>query len=383
MEQAGTVVRQQALTPIMDFGQAKARYKAMVDFATDIMRDGVDYGKVPGVAKPSLMKPGAEKLTAFFGLSPRFILEQSIEDWTGAEHGGEPLFYYRYRCILTRDGITHGEGEGSANSWETKYRYRWVSESDVPSGVDTKRLQSRQSSAFEYEFALKRRETSGRYGKPQGYWDHFEAEISANRARKVEKEVNGRPAVGWEIASVVYRIPNAEICDQINTLQKMAQKRALIAATLIACNASEYFTQDLEDLHSSMASLGDEPYSPITEQSADANKTQPTTEAKTQSKEDPKGKAQPAAQGSQGDRMASMHRELDALAKRVAALGPEAAELIDNMLSEAGASGEDENPFAWVKNVTLGKALYKRMSEAGTRISAQKKTVDAKAEVVS
>jgi hypothetical protein len=44
------------------------------------------------------------------------------------------------------------------------------------------------------------------------------------------------------------RIINPDIADQVNTLQKMAQKRALIAATLIGVNASEYFTQDLDDL---------------------------------------------------------------------------------------------------------------------------------------
>ena len=35
------------------------------------------------------------------------------------------------------------------------------------------------------------------------------------------------------------------IFDIINTLQKMAQKRALVGATLLATGASEYFTQDL------------------------------------------------------------------------------------------------------------------------------------------
>jgi hypothetical protein len=30
----------------------------------------------------------------------------------------------------------------------------------------------------------------------------------------------------------------------VNTIQKMAQKRALVAATLLAVNASEFFTQD-------------------------------------------------------------------------------------------------------------------------------------------
>jgi hypothetical protein len=33
----------------------------------------------------------------------------------------------------------------------------------------------------------------------------------------------------------------------VNTILKMAQKRALIAATLIATGASDYFTQDMED----------------------------------------------------------------------------------------------------------------------------------------
>lgn len=35
------------------------------------------------------------------------------------------------------------------------------------------------------------------------------------------------------------------VCDILNTLQKMAQKRALIGATILATGASEYFTQDV------------------------------------------------------------------------------------------------------------------------------------------
>ena len=34
---------------------------------------------------------------------------------------------------------------------------------------------------------------------------------------------------------------------KVETVQKMGQKRALIAATLIAVNASEFYTQDMED----------------------------------------------------------------------------------------------------------------------------------------
>ena len=46
----------------------------------------------------------------------------------------------------------------------------------------------------------------------------------------------------------VGRIVNDNPADQVNTIDKMAQKRALVAATLIAVNASEFFTQDLEDM---------------------------------------------------------------------------------------------------------------------------------------
>ncbi|GMV67546.1 MAG: hypothetical protein AMXMBFR75_33360 [Candidatus Hinthialibacteria bacterium] len=34
----------------------------------------------------------------------------------------------------------------------------------------------------------------------------------------------------------------------INTVMKQSQKRAFVGAVLLACNASEYFTQDMEDL---------------------------------------------------------------------------------------------------------------------------------------
>jgi hypothetical protein len=47
----------------------------------------------------------------------------------------------------------------------------------------------------------------------------------------------------------VYVVPNSEPYDLVNTLQKMAQKRALVAAVLITTNASEFYTQDIEDMN--------------------------------------------------------------------------------------------------------------------------------------
>jgi hypothetical protein len=47
----------------------------------------------------------------------------------------------------------------------------------------------------------------------------------------------------------VGRVFNPDIADQVNTIQKMSQKRSLVAVTLLAVNASEFFTQDVEDFN--------------------------------------------------------------------------------------------------------------------------------------
>jgi hypothetical protein len=58
--------------------------------------------------------------------------------------------------------------------------------------------------------------------------------------------------------TTLYRIPNPDVADLVNTIQKMAQKRALVAATLIATSASEFFTQDVEDTSGDSFGITDE-----------------------------------------------------------------------------------------------------------------------------
>jgi hypothetical protein len=101
----------------------------------------------------------------------------------------------------------------------------------------------------EFDFAIERAETTGAYGKPAEHWQKFREAIRAGTARSVEKPTRRGNAVAWEIDldSALYRIPNPDVADVVNTIQKMAQKRALVAATLIATSASEFFTQDVED----------------------------------------------------------------------------------------------------------------------------------------
>lgn len=89
--------------------------------------------------------PRAEKLCNFLGLEPEFPRIVEDIDWTRAQHGGEVFGYARYRCRLLREGRVVGVGEGSCNSWEAKYRYRWVADEQIPEQIDPSLLRKRGS----------------------------------------------------------------------------------------------------------------------------------------------------------------------------------------------------------------------------------------------
>ena len=208
-----------AIMPVMDIDMAVFRRQALIDFTRKLMVDGRDYGKIPGAGdKPTLLKPGAEKLCSLFGLAPVFEVAGQEMDWTGANYGGEPFFYIQYRCRLLRHGEIVGEGIGSCNSWEKKYRYRMGERVCPNCGKPT---------------IIKGRDEYG------GGWICF-----AKKGGCGAKFKDGDKAIeGQEVGQV----KNADPADIVNTIDKMAQKRSLIAATLIAVNASEFYTQDVED----------------------------------------------------------------------------------------------------------------------------------------
>lgn len=208
-----------AIMPVMDMQAAHHRREAIVEFVKGIMDEGTDYGIIPGTDKPALFKPGAEKLTTFFGLSPVFdVLEKKL-DWTGDQHGGEPLFYFQYRCSLHRGEILAGQGVGSCNSWEKKYRFRTASPICPNCGQET---------------VIKGKEEYG------GGWLCWQKKGGCGA-----KWPDGAEEIEGQERGIV---KNDNPQDLVNTIDKMAQKRSLIAATLIAVNASEFFTQDLEDM---------------------------------------------------------------------------------------------------------------------------------------
>jgi hypothetical protein len=250
MDQDNAIVVQESsfLAPAATLAQLKAAYQIKKDFMTMALVETVDYGKIPGANKPALFKAGAEKAVSLFGLAVEFEDIEKVEDFTGKDHDGEAFIYYRIKCKLSRNGKLVGSADGSCNSWEKKYRFRWVPEDQIPADVDKAKLKTEGGKIFEFDFAIDKAETSGKYGKPQAYWDNFKAQIQSGAATKTSKKVrSGREMSGWEINGTVYALPNQEVADSANTILKMAQKRALVAAVLITTGLSDYFTQDIED----------------------------------------------------------------------------------------------------------------------------------------
>lgn len=285
------MTNQLAVMPTMELREAIDRRNQLVKFTQEIMVEGIDYGKVPGTEKNTLLLPGAEKLCSFFGLTPILESLSVIEDWTGQNTDREPFFNYRYKCKLYRGDMPIGEGVGSCNSREKKYRWRWVAESDLPPDIDPRNLLSRKSSISEFEFAINKAETGGRYGKPVEYWQEFEAAIKTGDAKQISKKTaKGSEYPAWEISSVVYRIPNDDIFSQVNTIDKMAQKRAIVSAVKVAVNASEFFTQDMEDFDTgividteAVVVEDDNSPKPQVDQSTGEVTEQPTTNGKPKS----------------------------------------------------------------------------------------------------
>lgn len=214
-----TVYEPMAVMPVLDIRAAIVRQQALTDFVSKIMHENTDFGTIPGTDKPTLLKPGAEKLTTFFGLSKRFVLVERTEDWTGANHGGEPFFYYLYRCQLYgRNNTLIAEADGSASSWESKYRYR-NSERVCPQCGKAAIIKGKAEYGGGWLCFNKKGGCGAKFG---------------DKDKQITEQITGK-------------VPNPDPADTVNTILKMSQKRALIAATLLAVNASEFFTQDMED----------------------------------------------------------------------------------------------------------------------------------------
>ena len=92
--------------PAMTLDEAKQRIALLRLFVQEMLVPGQDYGLIPGCKKPSLLKPGAEKLCDIFGFAKHVVVLHQVEDW---ERG---VFAYTVKVILVSKGTGLTEAEG-------------------------------------------------------------------------------------------------------------------------------------------------------------------------------------------------------------------------------------------------------------------------------
>ncbi|GEM_PF-1648522 len=191
-----------------------ARVRMVHEVLARVMAENVDYGRIPGCGdKPTLLKPGAEKLCMTFRLAPSYRTEE-IRDADGH-------LTVIITCTLTHitSGLIVAEGLGRASTRESKYAYRQA---------------NRKCPRCGGEAIIKGK---AEYG---GGWLCF-----AKKGGCGAKFNDGDKAIEGQ---GVGRVANEDLADQYNTVLKMGAKRAFVAATLSATAASSIFTQDLEDM---------------------------------------------------------------------------------------------------------------------------------------
>ncbi|CAM3489531.1 hypothetical protein GCM10009865_32410 [Aeromicrobium ponti] len=103
---------------VVSSSESKHRIEELQTFVEEVMVKGVDYGVVDGFSKPTLLKPGAEKLCDVFGFSKTVKVVNRIEQWEAG------IFAYEVKMILTRkdNGVIEAEGLGSCNSKEAAFQ---------------------------------------------------------------------------------------------------------------------------------------------------------------------------------------------------------------------------------------------------------------------
>lgn len=172
--------------------EMKAQVGRIQGIMEHVMKKNEHYGTVPGCGnKMTLLKPGAEKILATFGIA----VDPEVEDLSRPDE-----IRYRVRCVLRAAGHFVGAGIGECSSSEEKYKWK----------------------------------------KPSCK-EEFEATDEDRKRIKWFKGYQGAKAYsGQQIRT--------EPADVANTVLKMAKKRAMIDATLTATAASDIFVQDIEDV---------------------------------------------------------------------------------------------------------------------------------------
>lgn len=114
------------LMPVASPQQFLEAANAVTKIIADCLEDQLDYGEIPGNKNKTLLKPGAEKLCAAYGLVPNYsVIDSEIDHERPVTHKyGKSTGLYRYtvKCELhNRQGIPYGTGIASCSTMESKY----------------------------------------------------------------------------------------------------------------------------------------------------------------------------------------------------------------------------------------------------------------------
>ncbi len=169
-----------------DVSALKGQREMLRQFVSSQLRENVDFGVIPGTQKATLYKPGAEKLSRLFGLGVTLTL---VDKEIDHDHNFAMFTYKARVCRLKDPSVIISDCDGSCNSKESKYKER-----------------------KKYEYVTNQRADGTDYQK--------------------------KVAVGTDITPIY---------DVMNTLQKMAQKRAMVGAIILAVAGSDFFSQDIDD----------------------------------------------------------------------------------------------------------------------------------------
>lgn len=74
-----------------------------------------DFGIIPGTSKPTLLKPGAEKIQMMFGVTSEFEVIERVQDYQ------KGFFAFTVKCFIYKNGLKITEGVGHCNTKEKKY----------------------------------------------------------------------------------------------------------------------------------------------------------------------------------------------------------------------------------------------------------------------
>ena len=192
----------------------------------ELLDEGVDYGTIPGTPRPTLLKPGAEKLCVVYQLVGEMLPTVTYGDGVSS-----PAITYRTQCLLhlgDTTGPVVADGWGVANSWEKKYRYRGKKADLLCPDCGKPGL---------------------RFTKRDVWWHPMDAapEGGCNgNFRKDDPAVTSQPR-GTEV------IENPDPFDVEVTLLKISEKRAFVDSTLRATATSGLFTQDEDQIEAQAA----------------------------------------------------------------------------------------------------------------------------------